>query len=220
MKVLVIAPHPDDELIGVGGTIAKRLRDGNDVTVAIATKGFPPLHNQKIIEKGIQEDTEANKILGVSSIKRMELPANGLDSMEQYRINEAFMKLIDEVSPEEVFIPFCGDMHIDHRIIAESAMVAMRPKNGCPVRRILSYEVPSETGWNFARADKFFVPNVYEDISAQIARKVSALRKMESQISVLEGARSIDSIMALARYRGATMGMNYAEAFMLERELL
>lgn len=218
-KVLVIAPHPDDELIGVGGTIANRIRKGSDVTVCIVTKGFPPLHNKDIIQKGIQEDLEGNKRLGVANIIRLEFPANGLDVIEQYRINAALAEVIKAVKPTEVFIPFNGDIHIDHKIIAESAMVAMRPKDGCTVKKILSYEVPSETGWGFVRASDAFLPNVYEDIGESIETKKKALREMKSQIPERENARSIEAIVALAKHRGATVGMEYAEAFMLEREL-
>lgn len=219
-KTLVIAPHPDDELIGVGGTIAKRIRMGSDVAVLIVTKGFPPLHNPKLIEKGIQEDIRSNKILGVDKIFRLYMPANRLEEKNQYELNNQISKVIEEFGPTEVFIPFHGDIHIDHKIVAESAMVAMRPKAGMRVKRILAYEVPSETGWSFSsRRDDSFVPNVYENISKTIDDKLHALDEMNSQIESTKGARSLEAIAALARYRGSTVGMTYAEAFVLEREL-
>lgn len=218
-RTLVIAPHPDDELIGVGGTIAKRILQGSHVTVAIITKGFPPLHHQETIIKGIQEDYKANKAIGVHKLIRLGFPANKLDNIEQYKINSEIHKLILETEPNEVYIPFDGDIHIDHKIISEACMVALRPKEKFKVNRILSYEVPSETGWKAPRANNVFAPNTFEDISETYRLKKVALNQMKSQITKNTGTRSVESIMALSRYRGSIIGVKYAEAFMLEREI-
>ena len=222
MRILVIAPHPDDEILGCGGTIAKKAAQGAVVTVCIVTKGYPPLHDPSVISKGTDEDLQANEILGTKQVIRLDFPANGLESMEQHELNDSLKEVITEIEPDEVYIPFSGDIHIDHKLVAQAAMVALRPKyqhGQRVVRRILSYEVLSETGWDLNRAGNIFVPNVFEDIHDTIQTKMVAAGAMASQIPMDHNARSVEAIKTLAMYRGNQAGVNYAEAFMLEREV-
>lgn len=126
---------------------------------------------------------------------------------------------MDTVQPDEVFIPHRGDMHRDHQIAADAAMVALRPNRSHKVKRVLAYEVLSETDWNIPNTQNAFIPNVYEDITKQINFKLMAMEGYKSQLREYPAARSLEGIKALAVHRGVTVGVKYAEAFMLIREV-
>ena len=121
--------------------------------------------------------------------------------------------------PEEVYIPHWGDMQKDHQIVTESAMVALRAKYNLPVKRIYAYETLSETGINYPDVAKAFIPNVFIDISDFIEKKIEALNCYKSQIGDFPNLRSVDAVEALAKFRGATVNVKAAEAFMLVREV-
>ena len=129
------------------------------------------------------------------------------------------IRLIQEIKPEVVYIPHRGDMQIDHKVTADVAMVALRPKYAHRVRRIYAYEVMSETGWDAPNATNEFIPNVYNDISDYIGKKIEALSCYKSQIVDFPGTRSLKAVEALATFRGTVVGVAAAEAFVLIREI-
>jgi LmbE family N-acetylglucosaminyl deacetylase len=219
MTVLVIAPHPDDEVLGCGGTIAKRAAAGDDVWVCVVTEGKEPLYSKEFVRNEYEEMQNAHRILGVSHVITLGFPSAMLDTVPQYEINEELAAVVDAVKPDEVFIPHRGDIHRDHQIVADAAMVAMRPNNEHKVKRILAYETMSETDWNIPNVQNAFIPNVYEDISKYTVRKTDALMMYRSQVFEYPAARSMIGIQGLARHRGAVAGMEAAEAFMLIREV-
>ena len=219
MNVLVIAPHPDDEVLGVGGTIAKLVEKGKNVYVCIATKGCEPLFRSDDVELVRAECLKADASLGVKETIFLDFPAAMLETVPRYKLNQRILEIIQRIKPEEVYIPHSGDMQLDHKMVADAAMVALRPKYEHQVKRVYAYETLSETGWNIPNVTNEFVPNVYEDISETIDRKIEAMRIFQSQLSAFPAARSIGAIEALARYRGCTVSVNAAEAFMLIREI-
>ena len=219
MKVLVIAPHPDDEVIGVGGTIARRVSEGHTVYVCIVTKGCAPLFREESVEQVRNECREADRLLGVEETFFLDLPAAMLEEVPRYKLNDTLLQIILKVEPDEVYIPHRGDMQMDHKMITDAAMVALRPKYDHRVRRIYTYETLSETGWDIPNAVNEFIPNVYEDISGTLEKKLRAMRIYESQMAPFPAARSPEAAEALAKYRGALAGMCAAEAFALVREL-
>lgn len=220
MKVLVIAPHPDDEVLGVGGTIAKRANAGDEVTVCICTKGVHPMFDQKIIKAGRDEARSAHTYLGVSETVFLDLPAAELDRTPMMVIVGYIENVVSETCPDEIFIPHHGDIHNDHKAISAAAMVALRPKHFKKPMRILSYEVPSETGWDTPTTENAFIPNVYEDITDTITKKLNSVLIYKSQAEQWPGARSAGAVEALAKYRGSTVCIPYAEAFQLVRQTL
>ena len=127
MKVLVVSPHPDDEVLGTGGTIARLASEGNEVTVTIVTRGWEPLFPNSQVEQVRAEAKEANEILGVKSLRFMDLPVTKLNAIPKHEINKEFELLMDEERPELVFLPFFGDRHEDHRQVFDACMVALRP---------------------------------------------------------------------------------------------
>lgn len=219
MKVLVIAPHPDDEVLGVGGTIAKRAASGDKVRVFVVTKGYPPMFLKKYIDAGRREAMKANHVLGAGCVVFSSLPAASLDSVPHSQIIKVIHDEVCHFKPDEVYIPHHGDIHIDHKAIADAAMVALRPKYNYAPKRIYAYEVPSETGWDAPHPHNAFVPNVYEDISFTLLKKLKALKIYRSQAEAFPMARSIEAVNALAVYRGTTVCTEAAEAFMLIREV-
>lgn len=219
MRVLVIAPHPDDEIIGVGGTIAKRAKDGDEVYVCVVTKGKSPLFNDEFIEQGRKECRKADKKLGVKETIFLDFPAVMLETVPRYEFNGKISEVVNSIKPDEVYIPHRGDMQIDHQMVVDAAMVAVRPRGNNYPKRVYAYETLSETGWNIPNIVNEFIPTVYEDITDTYEMKLEAMAIFESQLSVFPEARSIGAIEALAKYRGATVSVKAAEAFSLVREV-
>lgn len=219
MKVLVIAPHPDDEIIGVGGTIAKRAKAGDEVYVCVVTKGQEPMFKREFIEQGRRECREADAKLGVKETIFLDFPAVMLETVPRYEFNGKIAEVVQRIKPEEVYIPHRGDMQIDHQMVVDAAMVAVRPRGKEYPKRVYAYETLSETGWNIPNTVNEFIPTVYEDISNYFDTKLEAMRVFESQLAPFPAARSIGAIESLARFRGATVSVDAAEAFYLIREV-
>lgn len=218
-KILVFAPHADDEMIGVGGTIIKNIYNGNRVYVCVVTKGCYPVFNEDYVNTLRCETIECHKKVGIEETFFLDFPSVFLEEEHRYTINSKILEVVEKISPDEVFIPHFGDMQKDHQIVSEACMVALRPKYKFAPKRILSYEVLSETGWNIPNVQNDFIPNVYEDISPFLKQKIEAVGIYKSQISEFPATRSIEAIEALAKYRGAQMNMLAAESFSLIREI-
>lgn len=219
MKILVFAPHPDDEVLGVGGTIAKKVAEGNEIYVCIVTKGYPPLFDESFIQQGREECKEADRILGVKETIFLDFPSVKLETIPRNEFYGKIREVVQTIKPDEVYIPHRGDMQLDHQIVADACMVALRPKYEHAVKRIYAYETLSETGWNIPNIVNEFIPVVYENISDFIEKKIEAMKTFRSQLEVFPNARSIGAIEALARFRGATVMVEAAESFSLVREI-
>lgn len=214
MKVLVYAPHNDDEVLGVGGTIAKLADEGHEVYICEVTRGL----NQENVDRLRSEAKKAHDILGVKEIFFLDLPVVQLKNLSVRELNKKFLDITKEISPDIAFIPHKGDMHIDHYEVAMAAMVALRPVELPGLKAIYAYETLSETEWNIPSAENFFVPNVWVDISDYIEKKKEAMVCYQSQIREFPNPRSTKAIEALSQYRGSTICKKNAEAFMLIRQ--
>ena len=218
--VLVLAPHPDDEVLGVGGTILRHLARNDTVHVVVCTRGrlprFPP-EQVEIVQ------TEARKVHGFLSLTGshfLDLPAAELDTVPSADVNDALGRVFQTVKPDTVYLPHVGDLHRDHQVVFGAGMVCSRPTEGrCP-RRILAYETVSESDWNVPPLTPAFVPNVFIEITEHISRKLTACSMYASQVRPAPDHRSIESLRALSVMRGHTVGVPHAEAFMLIREIL
>lgn len=213
MNILIFAPHNDDEILGVGGTMRKYIEEGHDVYVCEITSG-------KMYKTLQNEACQAHQYLGVKATYFLNLPVGELKIMKPYEVNAAIDDIIKKVKPEIVYLPFIGDMHLDHREVTEAAMVALRPIGDYSVREIYMYETLSETGWNIPCNDRSFNPNVWVDITSTINTKVESMGFYKSQLIEYPHPRSIEAIKALAMYRGTTIGVKYAESFMLVRKIV
>ena len=219
MKILVIAPHPDDEIIGCGGIMAKKSEAGDSVYVCVVTRGMPPLFKEEDTDKTWNECRKADTMLGVKETIFLGFPAAMLEEVPRYKLNDGINAIVQRIKPDEVYIPHRGDMQIDHKMVVDAAMVALRPKYDHVVKRIYAYETLSETGWDIPNTVNEFIPTVYEDISETLEKKLEAMKIFQSQLAEFPAARSLGAIEALAKFRGATVGCRAAEAFSLVREI-
>ncbi len=222
-KILIIAPHCDDEILGCGGTMAKLTQNGHDVFVAIVTNGHlgaPELFSAEGTKKVRSEALQSHKILGVKETFFLDFPAPRLDTIPSYQLSIAISKIIKDKEIGVLYIPHRGDIHKDHRITYEAALVAARPINGCSVKRILAYETLSETEWAPPFGDDAFIPTVFESIEGFLDKKLEAFSCFSTQIKEFPHPRSLKNIEILSNFRGATVGKNNAEAFMLIREII
>lgn len=215
MKVIIFAPHNDDEVLGVGGTIAKHVTNGDDVYVCEVTVG----KNKERADLIKQEALQAHEILGVKKTYFLDFPVVALSTMPAIELNKKINNIVQEVKPDIAYIPHKGDMHMDHKVVAESAMVALRPVDSPQIRAIYAYETLSETEWNIQSADNLFTPNVYVDITDTIDKKLEAMKCYQSQLYNFPHPRSLKAIESLSQLRGSTVCVNHAESFMLIREI-
>jgi LmbE family N-acetylglucosaminyl deacetylase len=212
-RVLVIAPHPDDETLGAGGTIAKFSSRGDHVFVLVVSGHLPPLYAREQYETTVREARAAFEILGVAASRFLEIPATMVANEAHHALNARLLDVVAEVEPEIVLCPF-PDRHVDHGTIFESAMVATRPVGvGARIELVAAYETLSETHWNAPHIEPNFVPNLVVDISAHERRKAQALACYASQIPPFPGPRSVEAALALARFRGTQAGFAAGEAF-------
>lgn len=224
MNVLIFAPHPDDEILGCGGIMAKYSETGNEVYVCIATCGHPPIFDDSLMKEHgwphtlYPEIKKAHAILKVKNTFFLDCPASNMEHYERFILNEKIRKIIQEVEPEMVYIPHFGDMQKDHTILSEAVMVAVRPKEKYIVKKVYSYETLSETEWNIPHVANAFIPNTFVDITSYLEMKLEALNCYQSQLGKFPDPRSLKAVEALAKLRGSTMFSSAAEAFCLIRE--
>jgi len=214
-NVLVIAPHPDDETIAMGGTIAKFIKAKLNVHILVVSGHLPPLYNEKTFKKTYNEAMKAFKVLGVKNSNFLKIPATYLKDIETSKLNKLLFSEVRKIKPEIVFIPF-PDRHIDHRVIFDSSVVAVRPNNKFFPKTVLCYETLSETHWNVPGIEATFNPDFFIDISKFIKTKLKALSFYKSQITN-NSSRSLDAVESLAKFRGSQNGLKFAEAFKVVR---
>jgi N-acetylglucosamine malate deacetylase 1 len=219
-RVLVVAPHHDDEVLGVGGTMARAADEGAEVSVLVVTRGEPPAFPLEMVERVRREAEAAHAMLGVTRTIFLDLPAAALDTVAHSEINSRFDRAFEELRPDTMYLPFIGDIHSDHRIVFNSSLVAARPSKPWMPRRILAYETLSETNWNAPYVTPGFVPDTFVDITGYLERKIEAMALYASQTKPYPHERSLEAIRALATLRGSTVGRGAAEAFVQVRSLI
>ena len=225
MTTLVFAPHADDEVLGLGGTIARLARSGEDVILAVLTgsgEGDHPLWPNTLWNEIRSECRSSSQILGISEIIFKDLPAACLDAIPSWRTNQVVSDILETIKPTEVYVPFYYDLHKDHSAVAYGVHVAARPylSSARFVRRILAYETLSETNVVPPYSSFNFQPNVFVNIEDTIALKLDAMKAYKSQLQPNGFPRSLDAIRALATFRGSNIGVSAAEAFMLMGEYI
>jgi LmbE family N-acetylglucosaminyl deacetylase len=224
MRVLAIAPHADDETLGMGGTIARLVREGHDVHVALMTgagkNGEHPFLPKEGFETVRREFHQALDVLGVQEKILCDLPAVLVEKEPIHVVNDVTKKVVERVAPERLYLPFPYDLHRDHRELFYSFSVHARAylTLGQNIKEIYCYETPSETHLSAPYLEPAFTPNAYVDISAFLDTKLAALKCYESQAQAAPLPRSPVAIEALARLRGSQVGVAAAEAFVLIRK--
>lgn len=225
-RVLVIAAHPDDEVLGCGGTIARHAESGDEVQVLIVAEGATSRQESRDrinaaaeLSALAQAAEKAGSILGASGVELLDFPDNRLDSLPRLDLIKHLEERINSHQPEIVYVHHSGDVNVDHRRLHEAVVTACRPTPGHSVRRLLSFEVVSSTEWQPPGSAPAFNPNFFVDISAQLARKRDALVAYAGEMRPWPHARSLEAVEHLARWRGAQVGVEAAEAFSLLRQI-
>ncbi|WP_289047620.1 PIG-L deacetylase family protein [uncultured Psychrobacter sp.] len=222
-NILVVAPHPDDEVLGCGGTIAKHIRSGDKVYVAIMTNaliGAPELFDIQNVENIRTEALKSHKVLGVEETFFYDFPAPQLEQYPQYKIASALNNLIKEHDINTMYIPHKGDLHLDHGVIYNACLVAARPLPGQCVKHIYAYETLSETEWGHPTVEAVFIPRLFNVLTDEdFAIKVEAMKCFESQLKEFPNSRSIKAIDHLASLRGSYVGTNKVESFDIIRSI-
>ncbi len=220
-KILILSPHADDEILGCGGFISKYSKKNYHINVLILTnanKGAPEIYSSKDINLIRNESINANNFIGTKKLFFENLPALNLTNYPTYKIANIISKHIMNINPEIILIPSANDIHDDHKIVFKAAKISMRPNKKSNLKKILSYEVLSETEWN--ENEKSFNPNYFVSLDKNdINKKVKAFLKYKSQVKKFPHPRSKEAIINLSKVRGSQVFMNYAEAFKVEKIL-
>ena len=224
-KVLVIAAHPDDEVLGMGGTIAKLVNDGNTVDVLIVTDGSSSQyrnsdHLAEIIEAKKLETRNCADVLGIRDVYYGGLPDMKLDHTPHIDINQAIEKVIDKIQPDTVFTHFWGDVNMDHQNVFKSTLVAVRPVMGQVVKELYCYRVPSSTEWTPNKADTMFMPNYFVDIEHYAEQKYKAFACYSTELRDYPHPRSVQYLRESDKAAGLRVGMYTAEEFVMLRKLV
>ena len=220
-SVLVVAAHPDDEVLGCGGTLATFTDSGTPVHVAFLADG---VYSRETVDDNALASRRsaaaaACSVLGTHDPTFGDFPDNCLDSLPRLQVIRAVEALIERYSPDTVFTHHAGDLNVDHRRVHEAVVTACRPQRGHPVRTLLFFEVPSSTEWQAPGSAPAFVPNWFVDISKTLPRKLAALESYATELRPWPHPRSRQAVEHLARWRGATIGVDAAEGFMLVRNI-
>lgn len=229
-KILVVVAHPDDEVLGCGGTILKHIEEGDEVYLCIATRAYPPEYDEKICQEKKKEAIEVSKKLGVKKTFFLDIKTTSyyhkdsnqpsLSELPHHYLNHRLSEVFNEVKPTIVYTHHLGDPHIDHKTLFDSVMVLTRPKPGSSVKKVMVFEVLSETNWSPPFGSFIFTPNVYIDISKHLDKKIEIMKTYKSEINLFPHPRSLEALRANAIQRGSTIGKEAAEAFMLVREII
>ena len=228
-KTLIVAAHPDDEVLGCGGTIAKIVANGGAVQTIFLADGessrFPitDIHSRRVKEKIAARRDAANaaaKIVGSEPPKFYDFPDNRLDTIALLDISKIIEEEITAFSPQRVITHFAGDLNRDHQIVLEAVMIATRPVLKSCVNEVISFEIPSSTEWGPVGVGLQFSPNLFVSVDEFVNLKFAALDAYEVEMRNFPHPRSKEAIEALMKWRGATVGTKSAESFMVERILV
>ena len=218
MKILVVAPHPDDEVLGAGGTLLRYKSEGHSIAWLIVTGisedfGWSP---EKISEREIEIE-KVSKFFNFDKVYNLKLPTTKLDTLPIDSIVQKISHVINDFSPDEILVPHLGVVHTDHHVVHNAVVSCTKWFRYPFVKKILSYETISETdfGLDFSRQ---FSPNVFVDISSFLDDKIKIMSVYSSELGVFPSPRSKISVESLARYRGSSSGFKAAESFQLLRE--
>jgi len=221
-KILIIAAHPDDEVLGCGGTIAKYAKDNNKIYClflgqgkASRYKGKSSLKKEQAILK--KEAQKASQILGISQIFFEDFPDQQYDTIPLLKIIKSIEKMKKRIKPDIIFTHHQGDLNLDHQITFKAVLTACRPLKNETVKKLYSFEIPSSTEWSVPKRKSYFVPNVFVDISDTFNKKIEALKAYKSEIREYPHPRSLKGVEVIARHWGMTVGKELVEAFELVR---
>jgi LmbE family N-acetylglucosaminyl deacetylase len=223
----VVAAHPDDEVLGCGGTVARLAAEGRTVRILLVADGQTSRvveSGERSVEKILVARNAAAKaacaILGASSVEILALPDNRLDGVQLLDVVRHIEDFVQRHKPSQLLTHHSGDVNIDHRVVHDAVISACRPQPGHPVKELLFFEVPSSTEWRPPGSLQAFNPNYFVDVAKTLATKLAALDAYADELRPFPHPRSLKAVSALAQWRGATVGVEAAEAFVLGRKII
>jgi LmbE family N-acetylglucosaminyl deacetylase len=216
-KILIVSAHPDDEVLGCGGTVARLVKEGYQAYTLILGEGITSRDEKRDrakreteIQKLKDQAKKANKIIGVEEVFMYDFPDNRFDTVPLLDIVKVIEKIKNDIKPDIIFTHYVKDLNIDHQITYKAVITATRPVVGEPVKEIYSFEVPSSTEWNFPLS---FSPDVFFDISETMDIKIKALEEYKTELREYPHPRSLEGIKINAQSWGLKIGVKYAEVF-------
>ncbi|MGZ4493541.1 MAG: PIG-L deacetylase family protein [Nocardioides sp.] len=218
-RVLVIGAHPDDELLGPGGTLAHHVRDGDDVHALVVADGATSRYSDGMVTVLAGAAGRAAKTIGFASLRLEGLPDQRLDRLPAVEVTQALESVVDDIRPQLVYTHFPGDVNSDHGIVARAAWVACRPYVAPYLLRFAVFETPSSTEWAWPLEEGRFAPNLFVDITRTLDQKLAALECYESELRPYPHPRSLRALRERAAYWGSTVGRAAAEPFQVLREV-
>lgn len=218
LRTLAVAPHPDDEILGCGGTLLRRVAEGGEVAWLIVTAvseagGFT---SQRVRSRN-EEIERVASMVGFARVFRLDLPTMRLDTLPRADVVQQVSRVFAEFEPQEVLLPNRTDAHSDHRVVFDAVSACVKWFRYPYVRRVMAYETVSETEFGLDPAHAF-TPNYFVDITAHLERKLEIMSVYASEVQAPPFPRSLENLRSLARLRGATAGFGAAEAFDLLRD--
>jgi LmbE family N-acetylglucosaminyl deacetylase len=219
MKVLVLAAHPDDELLGLGGTIARHADDGDEVTLCVCSEGATARYEAEVANELQASGRAAAGVLGARAIRFLGMRDQHLDAQPVLTVIQAVEAVVRELRPDVVYTHHWGDVNRDHKIVGEAAMVACRPVGDDYPRAVYLFETPSSTEWSWPDPAQAFVPNYFVDISATLERKLAAMACYATELRPAPHPRSLEALRSRAAYWGQIIGRAHAEPFVVARQV-
>jgi LmbE family N-acetylglucosaminyl deacetylase len=225
MSVLVVAAHPDDEILGCGGTMTRLAREGQEVRIAILAEGLSSRYArredadpQQLRQLHARAQQAAEKV-GAKELVLCKMPDNRLDTVPLLEVVKTVEDLVARFSPEIIYTHHPGDLNVDHGVVYRAVLTATRPESGQSVRDIYAFEIPSSTEWAFQSIRPVFRPNVFVEISETIETKIAAMSCYDTEIRKFPHPRSAEALRAIGARWGSVAGLQAAEAFELIRSV-
>ena len=225
MRVLVVAAHPDDEVLGCGGTIARLVQEGHSIFIAILGEGVTSRYQQRqlaepaLLQELRQRTQRAAAVLGAPTPRLFDLPDNRFDTVPLLDIVKIIEEVVLDLAPDVIYTHHSGDLNIDHQTVHRAVLTATRPVPGQTVKEIYAFEVPSSTEWALQRIEPVFRANTFVDITETLELKVQALAQYESEVRPFPHPRSPEALQAIAHRWGSVVGCHAVEAFELIRSI-
>jgi LmbE family N-acetylglucosaminyl deacetylase len=225
LKIIVVAAHPDDEVLGCGGVITRLAEEGHQVRVIILGEGITSRFDQRsqadpqLVKELHNHSRKAASLMGVAELDLHDFPDNRFDTVPLLDFVKIIEKSINQFEPQIIYSHHGGDVNIDHVITHRAVMTATRPVRKCPVKEIYAFEVPSSTEWAFGQFQSAFQPTVFVDISATLETKVKAMQFYESEARFFPHPRSPEALRVTAKRWGSVVGLEHTEAFELIRSV-